>query len=197
MSADIIREWNFWLASIAAGACMAFAYDMLRLFRRLVRHGRIAVDLEDILYWMACFFLSFALLYYGNNGVIRFAAVLGAAVGMALYAVTVGRFFVRVSYMVIDKTIGSLFRLAARIMRKAAALSRPVKRKVAAAWRRWIKLGLFQKYRLTQEQFHHRMKIEHARKTSAGRRRSGHGGQGTKQKKDKAQKDAKVPTEQE
>ena len=52
---------------------MAFAYDVLRLFRRLVRHGRFAVDIEDILYWTICFLLSFTLLYYGNNGVIRFA----------------------------------------------------------------------------------------------------------------------------
>lgn len=82
MSREIVREWHFWLASIMTGVFMAFAYDLLRLLRRLVRHARIIVDLEDILYWTACFGLSFTLLYYGNNGVIRFAAVLGAAVGM-------------------------------------------------------------------------------------------------------------------
>lgn len=93
MSADIIREWNFWLASVLAGAGMAFLYDIFRLFRRLIRHGRLAVDLEDILYWAVCFGISFALLYYGNNGVIRFAAVIGAAVGMLVYVATLGRFF--------------------------------------------------------------------------------------------------------
>ena len=103
MSREIIREWHFWIASIVTGAGMAFAYDLIRLFRRLVRHGRIAVDLED---WTACFVVSFTLLYYGNNGVIRFAAVLGAAVGMAGYVFTVGRFFVKISFGIIDKTVG-------------------------------------------------------------------------------------------
>ena len=110
MSREIVREWHFWLASIMTGVCMAFAYDLFRLFRRLVRHARIIVDLEDILYWTACFGLSFTLLYYGNKGVIRFAAVLGAAVGMLFYALTVGRFFVKWCYFVIDRTIGRLLR---------------------------------------------------------------------------------------
>ena len=110
MSREIVREWHFWLASIMSGVFMAFTYDLLRLFRRLVRHARIIVDLEDILYWTACFGLSFTLLYYGNNGVIRFAAVLGAAVGMLFYALTAGRFFVKWCYFVIDRTIGRLLR---------------------------------------------------------------------------------------
>lgn len=110
MSREIVREWQFWLASIMTGLFMAFTYDFIRLFRRLVRHARIIVDLEDILYWTACFGLSFTLLYYGNNGVIRFAAVFGAAIGMLLYALTIGRFFVKLCYRVIDKTIGRFFR---------------------------------------------------------------------------------------
>lgn len=126
MSGEIVKEWYFWLVSIAAGAFMAFVYDVLRLFRRLVRHGRFAVDLEDILYWTACFGLSFTLLYYGNNGVIRFAAVLGAALGMFGYAVTAGRFFVRFSFWVIDKTVGALFRLIGKIMRRIGRIRKPI-----------------------------------------------------------------------
>ncbi|MDE7266412.1 MAG: spore cortex biosynthesis protein YabQ [Lachnospiraceae bacterium] len=118
MSDTIIADLDLWLASIVAGACMAFAYDLLRLFRRLVRHGRLAVDVEDLLYWTICFFVSFALLYYGNNGVIRFVAVFGAALGMLLYVVTVGRFFVKAGYFLINKTIGSAFRFLGRILRK-------------------------------------------------------------------------------
>lgn len=154
MSGEIVREWHFWLVSIATGAFMAFAYDVIRLFRRLIRHGRLAVDLEDILYWTACFGLSFTLLYYGNNGVIRFAAVLGAAVGMAVYAVTVGRFFVRISFFVIDKTVGSLFRLFRKILR-------PIKRFAVNSYHKLKRLfiRLFQKIRLTCIANRHKMKV--------------------------------------
>ncbi|MDE7207886.1 MAG: spore cortex biosynthesis protein YabQ, partial [Lachnospiraceae bacterium] len=85
MSKNIIVDLDLWLVSIASGVCMAFAYDFLRLFRRLVRHRRFVVDIEDLLYWTLCFFASFTILYYANNGVIRFVAVLGAALGMLLY----------------------------------------------------------------------------------------------------------------
>ena len=96
MSGTIITEWHFWMASIITGVIMTFAYDILRLLRRIIRHNRFFVDMEDLLFWAACFFTSFTLLYYGNNGVIRFAAVMGAGIGMLAYTLTVGRFFGKV-----------------------------------------------------------------------------------------------------
>lgn len=130
MSEAIIADLDLWLASIATGVCMAFAYDLLRLFRRLVRHGRFAVDVEDLLYWTVCFFVSFVLLYYGNNGVIRFVAVFGAALGMLLYVVTVGRIFVKVGYFLINKTIGSAFRFLRKILRKLYKMISAISRKI-------------------------------------------------------------------
>lgn len=167
MSGEIVREWYFWLVSIAAGVFMAFAYDVLRLLRRLVRHNRFAVDLEDILYWTSCFLLSFTLLYYGNNGVIRFAAVLGAAVGMFVYIFTVGRFFVRLSLFVLDKTFGNLFRLTRKIIRKLRRLLRPVKVFVIDNCRK-----LFHKIRLTCAKIRHKMKVHNRGKAKEERRRA-------------------------
>ncbi len=177
MSGEIIREWHFWLASIVTGACMAFSYDLLRLFRRLVRHGRIAVDLEDLLYWIVWFCFSFALLYYGNNGVIRFAAVFGAAVGMLIYAVTVGRFFIKVSYLMIDKTIGNLLRLLRKLLE-------PIKRR---------KHAVIQKIRLTCSTIQHKIEVYHSAKAKQRREKIKHG---TRKKKHK-KKNAGVSSRQE
>lgn len=159
MSGEIVKEWHFWLVSIATGAFMAFVYDVVRLIRRLVRHGRLAVDLEDILYWTACFGLSFTLLYYGNNGVIRFAAVFGAAVGMLAYAVTVGRFFVKIGYLIIDKTIGSLLRGIRRLFGKLRKLLRPIKRFVVKNCHkiRHLFIRIFHKIQLTCTRKRHKM----------------------------------------
>lgn len=185
MSGEIIREWNFWLASILTGACMAFSYDVIRLFRRLVRHGRLAVDLEDIVYWSACFGVSFMLLYYGNNGVIRFAAVLGAALGMAVYMATLGRFFIRVSYFVIDRTAGSLLRFLRRLLR-------PVK--AAAVKLHQKKIIFYQKCRLTGAAFRHKIVIyfRHRKlirkKIKAGKRRNRTGKGETGHGRDRKQK---------
>lgn len=190
MSGEIVREWHFWLASIAAGTCMAFTYDVLRLLRRLVRHNRFAVDLEDILYWTACFLLSFTMLYYGNNGVIRFAAVLGAAVGMFLYMITVGRFFVRVSLLVLDKTFGSLFRLIRKIIKKLRRLLWPVKVFVIKSFRR-----LFDKIRLTYTGIRHKMKVPKRRRAQDERERTADGRKEGSAKHKKRKKNKKKNTQ--
>lgn len=101
MSETIIREWHFLLYSILTGIGFAYLYDNIRLLRRLWRHKRWLVDIEDILYWTFCFFASFYLLYYGNNGVVRFFAVLGAAIGMIFYSRTMGRIYVKSLYRLI------------------------------------------------------------------------------------------------
>lgn len=101
MSETIIREWYFLLYSILTGFCFAYLYDNIRLLRRLWKHKRWLVDMEDILYWIFCFLASFYLLYYGNNGVVRFFAVLGAAIGMFFYSRTVGRIYVKSLYRLI------------------------------------------------------------------------------------------------
>ena len=164
MSEAIIADLDLWLASIATGVCMAFAYDVLRLFRRLVPHGRFAVDVEDLLYWTICFFVSFVLLYYGNNGVIRFVAVFGAALGMLFYVVTVGRIFVKVGYFLINKTIGSVFRFLGRILRKLYKIICAIGRKNKEILK---KVGIITKiqkiwqYLLTHCFFYNTMKKNH------------------------------------
>ena len=195
MSEDIIREWNFWLASIMTGACMAFLYDIIRLLRRLVRHGRFAVDFEDIIYWIVCFSISFALLYYGNNGVIRFAAVFGAAVGMLVYMATLGRFFVRFTYLIIDKTIGSFLRMIKKMIGRLKKLLRPVK--IIFVKLQHKKILFYQKCRLTGAAFRH--KIEICRR-ERGQKRKGETNHGRtknkKSKKVKTKKNARVSPHQ-
>ncbi|EOS50503.1 spore cortex biosynthesis protein YabQ [Lachnospiraceae bacterium MD335] len=162
MSENIIADLDLWIVSIATGVCMAFVYDLLRLFRRIVRHGRFAVDVEDLLYWTFCFFASFVILYYGNNGVIRFVAVFGAALGMLLYSVSIGRVFVKFSYFLINKTIGSAVRFLCRIIKKLHKAASSVNRKNRELLK---KVGIFNKiqkisqYRLTHKAFRHKMDI--------------------------------------
>lgn len=171
MSKNIIADLDLWLVSITAGICMAFVYDILRLFRRLVRHGRLAVDVEDLLYWTICFFASFTILYYANNGVIRFVAVLGAALGMLLYSVTIGKIFVRFSYFLINKTIGSMYRFLCKVIKRLHKIVSSVNRKIRGFLR---KVGIFNKirkifqYRLTHKLFHHRMNINSDKKGERG-----------------------------
>ena len=95
MSDSIVRESIIFVYCIISGYFFGLIYDVFRLYRRIVKHGKFWIDLEDLLYWLICFVISFCLLYYINYGVIRLFCVLGAAFGMWLYCKTIGRIFVR------------------------------------------------------------------------------------------------------
>ena len=95
MSPVIAEEGWFLLYSVLMGLVITVVYDILRIFRRVVRHGTFLVSVEDLLFWVACSFGIFNMLYYENNGMFRWFTVLGAAVGMLIYKKTFSDLFVR------------------------------------------------------------------------------------------------------
>ena len=94
MSPYIYQEGRFWLISLCMGAGIAMLYDCFRIVRRVVRHSNFWISVEDLLYWLAVSVGVFVILYYENNGVLRWFAVLGAAVGMIVYKGVLGHFLV-------------------------------------------------------------------------------------------------------
>ena len=95
MSPFIAEEGAFWLSSVLLGIAIAFVYDCLRVFRRVVVHGTVMISLEDLFYWVFVSFRFFYLLYSENDGTVRWFAIAGAFVGMLLFEKTAGPIFVR------------------------------------------------------------------------------------------------------
>ncbi len=166
MSGTIITEWHFWLVSVITGIVMAFSYDLIRIVRRFIRHNRFFVDAEDLLFWTGCFFASFTLLYYGNNGVIRFAAVLGAGIGMLFYELTFGRIFVKYSCIVIRRLLD------------------PIGKFIKKLYGILTKIILFLRMRLTKTVNGFKIKYNYAFKAKSGKEETGYG----KKKKQKKKK---------
>ena len=121
-----------------------------------------------------------------------FAAVLGAAVGMLIYVATLGRFFVRFSYAVIDKTIGSFLRLLKKILRRLKKLFRPVKNAIVKMHDK--KILFYQKCRLTGKTFRHNIIMCRGKKTQKRKGETNHGK--AKKEKGKKKKNAGVPPHQ-
>lgn len=85
MSEGILFELQFFYKAFLLGALMMMSYDGVRIFRRLIPHGTIAVALEDILYWLVCGVYIFRMLYLENSGAIRGFAIAAVVLGMLLY----------------------------------------------------------------------------------------------------------------
>lgn len=84
MSAGILLELQFFLRAFLWGAALTLLYDLIRLIRRLIRHGTFAIAVEDILFWAACGILIFRMLYQENSGAIRGFAIAAVILGMLL-----------------------------------------------------------------------------------------------------------------
>lgn len=67
------------------GAWLMALYDVLRIYRRAVRHSWFWVGVEDLVYWMIAGFAVFYLLYLENDGALRGFVIVSVLLAMAVY----------------------------------------------------------------------------------------------------------------
>ena len=149
MSQDIVQEVTFFLHSVVMGLIITFAYDWVRIFRRLIKHGRVLTSVEDLLYWFACGISVFYMLYRENSGVLRWFAVMGAALGMLFYKAVMKNRFVNVMSTYIHKIMWFIFRLIQFVLKPIKCLFSTARRFVRFLVRKLKKVREFIKKRLT------------------------------------------------
>ena len=88
-------QYEAWLLglSLATGAWLMLAYDTLRVFRLMIRHGPVWTGIEDFIYWMYAGVVTFMLLYEQNDGGLRAYVIVGVLAGMVIYDRLISRFF--------------------------------------------------------------------------------------------------------
>lgn len=132
MSELVTTEFVLFLYAVYFGVEIAFAYDLLRIFRRVVGHNRLAMAFEDFLYWLWVGIKAFLMLYEYHNGSLRFYTILGVCAGIFLYTVSVGALFVKYSTKLLNKTKEGAFRAAGTAGRKAESVLEKPKRAAAS-----------------------------------------------------------------
>lgn len=97
-------KWQvlIFFVSIFIGLSIGFFYDLIRVFRRIIKHKNIFVQIEDFLYWFFAAIYSFFIALYKNNGEIRFFFILGIFLGMTLYFCTISIIFIKISSIIIN-----------------------------------------------------------------------------------------------
>lgn len=126
MSELVTTEFVLFLYAAYFGIEIAFAYDLLRIFRRVVGHNRLAMAFEDFFYWIWVGVKAFLMLYEYHNGSLRLYTILGVCAGIFLYTVSVGMLFVKYSAKLLNRTKEEAFRAAGAAGRKAEnILERP------------------------------------------------------------------------
>lgn len=105
MSEGIFSEVAIFVQSFFAGLLVILAYDLLRIFRRIMKHGVIVIAVEDLVFWIACGLFLFQTLYRINDGVIRWFSISGIAFGMLIYNFSLSNFLVTNISNIVNKIL--------------------------------------------------------------------------------------------
>lgn len=81
MSEIIKKEAAFFTESLLTGAILIWCYLLLLIFRKLVRHGALAVNVEDFLYWCVAALIIFSAAFLGNGGEVRWYSMAAILLG--------------------------------------------------------------------------------------------------------------------
>ena len=149
MSQDIVQEVTFFLHSVLMGLVITFAYDWILICRRLLKHGRVLMSVEDLIYWFVCGISVFYMLYRENSGVLRWFAVMGAALGMFFYKIIFKSHFVNIMSTYIHKIMWFMFRVIQVVLKPIKWLFSAARRFVRFLLRKFKKVKEFVKKRLT------------------------------------------------
>jgi len=149
MSREIVQELTFFTHSALMGLIITFAYDWIRVLRRLFKHGTALMSVEDLFFWLICGIGVFYMLYKENDGTLRWFAVLGAMIGMFFYKMIVRDAFVNVMSTCLNKIMWFIFRVLQIVLKPLKTLIFAGKTSVLHTKRRLVKCKEFIKKRLT------------------------------------------------
>ncbi|MBR1738348.1 MAG: spore cortex biosynthesis protein YabQ [Firmicutes bacterium] len=105
------EQAKLFLSTVCIGCIIGFVYDIIRVFRGIIKHPEILKQAEDLLYWTISAISVFILLLSENNGEVRFFMIIGSFIGIILYYLTLSSLFIKVSMKVYEfiKKIISVF----------------------------------------------------------------------------------------
>ncbi len=132
MILSLNEQARLFLFVILAGTLIGATYDALRIFRKMIPHSMLLIQLEDALYWLGTAFFLFFMLLQQNYGEIRFFVIIGVFLGMLCYFLTLSPFINKISdkiVAVIHKILLTLFTIILTPFRLIYLLLRkPVKK---------------------------------------------------------------------
>lgn len=152
----MILSFNYqaviFLTMIILGAGLGFCYDLLRIFRMIIRHRGIFLQLEDFLFWLGAAGLSFSVMLKNYSGEIRPFVLLGIALGMIGYFCAASPLVLNTAGRLIGVTKGILKIAFAPIVKFLRFMTKPAKnlinfflvkcKKLLQVWKLYVKLNI-------------------------------------------------------
>ncbi len=97
MILSINNQLFLFLLSVLFGFITGFFYDFLVIFRKLVKHFKFIIQIEDLIYWTVSALVLFFVMLKENYGEIRGFLILGCFLGMIFYFSIASKIFLEIS----------------------------------------------------------------------------------------------------
>lgn len=91
MAVDYTAQFLLLLSSIASGVVFGVICNLIRMFRMLIPHVRLAIFAEDVIFGLICGAVMTLDFYNYSYGKIRLYALVAAFAAAIMWRITVGR----------------------------------------------------------------------------------------------------------
>ncbi len=78
------KEMTVFLQALLAGNVVFWVYQLLRIFRKLIKHTIFFVSVEDFFFWIGIGFYLFVQVFNTSDGSLRWYFILGVVFGAIL-----------------------------------------------------------------------------------------------------------------
>lgn len=102
MNEMVNTQTYLFLVCIQIGILMGIFYDLIRLWRNIIKHPHFIIQIEDLIYWLICAGFGFYTIYTHNYGDIRPFVFIGMILGGIFYFNTFSIIFMKVALWVIN-----------------------------------------------------------------------------------------------
>ncbi|GMQ57530.1 hypothetical protein AN1V17_19250 [Vallitalea sediminicola] len=102
------------MMSILSGVFLGFVYDLVRVLRRIIKHPKWLINVQDFIFWLFGSFIIFLDIFKNNNGTLRGFLYIGVFLGLIIYFLAISKLVLMIFmkiYSFIANIIKFLFKL--------------------------------------------------------------------------------------
>lgn len=92
MAVSTANQAYVFLATVYGGLIIGLFFDIYRMIRRILKPGKFITGIMDLIFWVIIALFSFFILFYINDGQVRFYSFLGIGIGWGLYILSISQF---------------------------------------------------------------------------------------------------------
>jgi spore cortex biosynthesis protein YabQ len=119
----VTNQAYIFLISIAGGLAAGLLFDFFRVLRRVIKTSNIITNIQDIIFWVLVTTMIFAIIFFNNDGELRWYEFLGTFIGVLLYSLVISDYFIKTTLAVMQfiiKISGIIFKPVFAIISRAS-----------------------------------------------------------------------------